>query len=415
MRTASRPELHFTARRGWINDPLGLTWHEGRYHLFFQYLPDQVVWGPACRWGHATSPDLLTWAEENPEALIPEPGEGCWSGNIVSTPSLPGRIFYTSVALKALSIGAIRVADAQNSRWQRWDKGPVVVTIPPSEPVVAFRDPFVFHDGTTWRMLVGAGRPDGTALALGYASEDLTSWVYTGVAASRPSNLDHPVWTGEVWECPQLLRVDGRWVLTFSAWTADQPHYQAYAIGDFQDGRFTAESWGRLSYGPSYYAGSVFHDQTGQPGIIYWLRSVLDPDGTWAGAHSIPHELSIIGADLIARPTSALRSRRRNPTTIDGTGQTQMSGPAYLNWRPDQRRPSTITFGRITASLQDGGLTVSCGAESWSCPSSDDAVEVIIDHGVIEFFPPSAVLAVPHDLAVGPLDVHGGHVEVYDL
>ena len=64
----TRPRLHFTARTGWINDPLGLSFHGGRYHLFFQYVPGQTQWGPEQCWGHATSDDLLHWIEQ-PVAL----------------------------------------------------------------------------------------------------------------------------------------------------------------------------------------------------------------------------------------------------------------------------------------------------------------------------------------------------------
>jgi sucrose-6-phosphate hydrolase SacC (GH32 family) len=60
-RPANRPALHLTTRSGWINDPRGLTYHGGRYHMFFQYVPAQVLWGPQCWWGHAVSEDLLSW------------------------------------------------------------------------------------------------------------------------------------------------------------------------------------------------------------------------------------------------------------------------------------------------------------------------------------------------------------------
>ena len=96
-RSPTRPVLHFTSRSGWINDPLGLTHDDGTYHLFFQHVPAGTVWDPGCAWGHATSTDLLHWAEQ-PVALSPGDGDqGCWSGS-VALPE-PGRpvVFYTSV------------------------------------------------------------------------------------------------------------------------------------------------------------------------------------------------------------------------------------------------------------------------------------------------------------------------------
>ena len=70
----ARPLLHFTTRAGWINDPLGLTFHDGRYHLFFQYVPGSTEWAADQRWGHATSDDLLHWTER-PVALAPGDGD----------------------------------------------------------------------------------------------------------------------------------------------------------------------------------------------------------------------------------------------------------------------------------------------------------------------------------------------------
>ena len=60
-----RPTLHFTARSGWINDPHGITYRDGRYHVFFQYVPDRTSWAPNCHWGHATGPDLLSLTEHS--------------------------------------------------------------------------------------------------------------------------------------------------------------------------------------------------------------------------------------------------------------------------------------------------------------------------------------------------------------
>src|SRR3954452_7662093 len=93
-----RPSLHFTARRGWINDPHGVTFRNGRYHLFYQSVPDATRWEPGISWGHATSADLLTW-EQHPPVLLPGDGDtGCWSGSVcVTPPETAAAMYYTSV------------------------------------------------------------------------------------------------------------------------------------------------------------------------------------------------------------------------------------------------------------------------------------------------------------------------------
>ena len=94
---AGRPSLHFTPTQGWINDPHGPTWHDGRYHLFFQHVPSAAEWSPAIHWGHAVSDDLVHWTER-PVALSPDDeDDGVWSGCLVEPDDGPARLFYTSV------------------------------------------------------------------------------------------------------------------------------------------------------------------------------------------------------------------------------------------------------------------------------------------------------------------------------
>ena len=290
---STRPALHFTAKTGWINDPLGLTYHEGRYHLFFQYVPGQTEWAPGCYWGHAVSADLLTWAEQEP---VLEPGDGdggCWSGSLVVDDEGEATIFYTSVQLDDLDVGRIRTARPDDQTWNTWRKGPFVEGVVPTSGSTIFRDPQVTRDGRGWRMLVGSGRGDGTATALAYTSADLITWSFDGEFASRPSSEQDQVWTGKAWECPQLVPLGDKHALLFSVWEPGVPHYEAYAIGILDNGEFLIESWGRLTYGDSYYAGATFTDAGGRPGVIYWLRGVDDAQGEWAGAHSVPHLLRL--------------------------------------------------------------------------------------------------------------------------
>ncbi len=104
--SSRRPSLHFTAQRGWINDPHGVTFRDGRYHLFHQAVPDAVEWNLAISWGHATSADLLTW-EHQPPVLVPGDGDdGCWSGSVcVAPPDAPAAMYYTSVERRIPTTG----------------------------------------------------------------------------------------------------------------------------------------------------------------------------------------------------------------------------------------------------------------------------------------------------------------------
>jgi beta-fructofuranosidase len=215
---ATRPRLHFTAANGWINDPLGLTWHDGAYHLFFRYRRSATQWGADCHWGHATSPDLFGW-NEGPIALRPGDGDdGCWSGSLVVPPGRDAVLFYTSVRLPDDHLGRVRVALPADPRWATWVKKDVVVPAPADADLIGFRDPFVFADADGWRMLVGAGRTDGHATAFAYRSTDLVTWVSTGALTSRSRAERDPVHTGGMWECVQLVELDERHLFVVSVW-----------------------------------------------------------------------------------------------------------------------------------------------------------------------------------------------------
>lgn len=355
-----RPEFHFTAATGWINDPHGITARNGEYHAFFQFVPERTTWAPNCHWGHAAGPDLLS-LRELPVAIAPGEGDdGIWTGSLVTDDDGRTRVFYTSTVQPDIGVGRIRVAEPEDDGWISWRKGPVVAEAPRALDVVAFRDPFVIKEGDAWRMFVGAGTPDGTAHALTYTSSDLESWTYEGVALERSTVEREPVWMGALWECPQIFAVDGRWVMVSSVWEDDVLHYAGYAVGEYADGRFRAEHWGRLTYGPSYYAPSFFRDASGRPCLTFWMRGIADVDEGWASAHSVPHTLRLVGDVLVAEPhpdldqylTASDTSRsvpglaadvRWSPATEDALVIT--SGPARLAVRLDRRRARLVVEG----------------------------------------------------------------------
>ncbi|MDO8143791.1 glycoside hydrolase family 32 protein [Isoptericola sp. 178] len=419
----TRPLLHFTPRTGWINDPLGLTFHDDRYHLFFQHVPDRTTWSPAQHWGHATSADGLRW-EELDVVLSPGDGEdGVWSGTVVPTTD-GATLLYTAVDVPDVQVGRVRSARPTDDTWTAWTKGPVVATVPDEVEVIAYRDPYVFHDGDHWRMLMGVGFTDGTAAALVHTSDDLESWVYDGVLAARHGDETDPEWTGTVWECPQLFPVGDRWVLVVSVWEPEVPHHVAYAIGDYADGRFHAESWHRLSYGPAYYAASAFVDADGGRGLIHWLRGIDDPHDRWASAHSLPHRLSLAAGRLVAAPPPAVDALRAETVEADGTANlavaplptlcdvewTAVAGSTLRLTAPDGSEGATLTASPTT-------LEVRTADGEWSVPLVDPGVRVVLDGPVLEVFTTAGVLAAhtPWHRDGSALEVRGATARVHRL
>jgi len=304
----SRPGFHVTAPTGWINDPLGVSWHEGadggRYELFVQYNPDAPEWVPACRWGQLTSPDLVRW-EWVGTALSPGPEEaGCWSGAVVAGEDGVPVILYTSVQAERLDLGSIGLATGDPA-WRIWTTdpgGPVLAGPPPEFGMTHFRDPFVWRHGDSWRMAVGGGLPDGRAAVVQYSSSDLRSWSFDGVIAERSGVETEPIWTGSVWECVQLFPLDSAWVLLFSVWHANEGHRVACAVGDYDGRRFTARAWQRFTATDAVYATTTFTDAAGRPCAISWVREPVEAGPEWAGLLSLPVVLSLDGDRVTVAP-----------------------------------------------------------------------------------------------------------------
>jgi beta-fructofuranosidase len=291
-----RPRVHFTADAGWINDPYGVAWIDGEYHLYYQAIPGRVTWAPNCHWGHARSRDLVHW-EEQALALTPQGFEvGCWSGSVVDEAE-PPVIFYTRVSGGDWEIGQVAMAtlDRAEGGW-RTSAGDVVIAVPPPElGLRCFRDPNVFRSEQGWRMLMAAAFPDGVAAVLQYSSSDLRHWVYDGVLCSRRRDPSDEVYTGSLWECPHLFRLDEDWVLLVSIWDEMDLLYVAAALGSYDGTRFHPRSWQRLTHGCSAYAMTTFVDREGRRCVLSWLREEPrnNPALTQrAGAHSLVSTLS---------------------------------------------------------------------------------------------------------------------------
>ena len=193
---ANRPQFHFTSRRGWLNDPNGLVWQAGVYHLFYQHNPFGWSWGNM-HWGHAESTDLVHW-QERPTALYPRQfGDWCFSGSAVVDAHNTGGFQTGSqppivVAFTSTGRGeCIAFSNDRGKTWQEYEGNPVVKH--------AGRDPkLVWHEPSRrWIMAVydEAGGRQGIAF---HTSPDLKQWTFG-------SKIDG------FFECPDLFELAGRW------------------------------------------------------------------------------------------------------------------------------------------------------------------------------------------------------------
>ncbi|NHN76382.1 glycoside hydrolase family 32 protein [Azotobacter chroococcum] len=253
-----RPQFHFSPAENWMNDPNGLVYHDGEYHLFYQYNPFGDTWGHMS-WGHAVSPDLMHW--EHLPVAIPEQGdEMVFSGSVVvdkhntsgfgSRRNPPMVAIYTS-ARPGSQAQSLAYSTDRGRTWTRYAGNPVL-DIGSAE----FRDPKVFWyaPGRKWVMAVVAALEHKVKL---YSSPDLKNW--THMSDFGPANA-----TGGAWECPDLfpLPVDGdsgriKWVLLVSLnpGSIAGGSGMQYFVGDFD--------------GTTFRADNVLGDYTPPPGELY--------------------------------------------------------------------------------------------------------------------------------------------------
>lgn len=309
-KTRFRPRYHFTPEAHWINDPNGLVFHEGLYHLFFQYHPASSEWGPM-HWGHATSTDLLNW-QEHGVALAPDELGMIFSGSaVLDVNNTSGLAPQGQAPLVAIFTHHHRPSEMQGlphqhqslafsldagKTWQKYAGNPVL----PSPGKKDFRDPKVFWHADTarWVMCVACGDHIGF-----FSSQDLKSWVWLSDFGQNAGAH------GGVWECPDLLCLshNGRehWVLLVSINPGGPQGGSAtqYFVGEFDGTSFTSihadTRW--LDWGADNYAGVTWSNTPGRCLFIAWMSNWKYahqiPTNTWRGAMTLPRELCLQEVD----------------------------------------------------------------------------------------------------------------------
>ncbi|ANJ26119.1 glycoside hydrolase family 32 protein [Agromyces aureus] len=307
-----RPRFHFTPQRNWMNDPNGLVYDRGLWHLYFQFNPEGADWGNMS-WGHATSTDLRHWTEHE-VALRYRDGEQIFSGSVVAVPvgfaagcASAGdetllTAFYTSAYDDGHQAQSRATSHDGGYTWEPDAENPVL-----DRGTSAFRDPkvirFTDDDGTTRYVMLTVEADDRQVLF--YSSHDLRSWEHVSTFGPLGD-------TGVVWECPDLvpLAVDGdpddiRWVLLLSTNpVGDDANPDGSSmhsvIGSFDGVRFTADAaeLTRLDHGRDFYAGVTFDSAPGGEAVMLgwmsnWRYAGAFPSSPWRGAMSLPRRMSL--------------------------------------------------------------------------------------------------------------------------
>ncbi len=280
----NRPQLHFTPRRGWHNDPNGLVFFEGEYHLFYQHNPYEREW-ENMHWGHAVSRDLIHW-EELPEALYPDHLGTMFSGSAVidydntagyNKGNTPAMIAFFTAASPEKQVQGMAYSIDKGRTWTKYDKNPIIDSKAKWNSQDT-RDPKVFWYNPSKHWVMVLNERDGHSI---YVSKNLKDW-------SFESHI-----TG-FWECPELfeLPVDGNknntmWVMYGASGT--------YMLGNFDGKKFTPVTGKHYVGNGAIYAAQTFTnipDSDGRRIQIGWDR-IDNPGMPFKSQMGLPTELTL--------------------------------------------------------------------------------------------------------------------------
>jgi len=324
------PWLHYVPARGWMNDPNGLIHWQGRHHIFYQYNPDGTAFTNQ-HWGHASSPDLLTWTEHE-VALFPGPPQtapydatACFSGCAIEQ---DGRvsILYTGVHGDAQLPCLAHAADGALSAFVKDQANPVVAA-PPDSEITDFRDHSVWRESGRWRQLVAGARGEHGGSVFALSSPDLRAWTYDGVFVDR-ARAKVP---GAVWECPDYFSMDATGALLISVIhdEGDEGPEVWWLTGTASGAEFEVRETGVADVGDRFYAPQSYWASDGRRIQFGWIRTHQDPaalDSPALGAMTLPRELSVRNGRLHCEPAAELTQLRMAATSVPPCDPAEFAG-----------------------------------------------------------------------------------------
>ncbi|MFU1793587.1 glycoside hydrolase family 32 protein [Paenibacillus azoreducens] len=312
-----RPAYHVSPPVNWMNDPNGLIYYQGEYHLFYQYNPFSEQWGHI-HWAHCTSKDLIHW-EQLPIALAPSEDydkDGCFSGSAVEHEGrlyvfYTGNVFTTPAGLPDDLLQQQCLAVSENGvDFHKYGRNPVIAA-PPAHvgQTNHFRDPKVWSHGGKWYMVLGA-RNHHLGKVLLYQSDNLLEWGFKSVITESDGKA------GYMYECPDLFSLDGKdFLLLCPEGMEGEGQIAGYYSGvlDYSTGAYEHGDFYKLDDGFDFYAPQTMLDADGRRLMFGWMPMDGKSLGkTWAGCMTIPRELVHEGnGRLRIRPLQELKQLRK--------------------------------------------------------------------------------------------------------
>lgn len=347
IKKEERPAFHLSARTGWMNDPNGFSYYDGKYHMFYQYYPYESKWGPM-HWGHAVSEDLLHW-EYLPAALAPDEDydrDGCFSGSAITLPDGRHLLMYTGVKKEHqandvyydVQTQCLAVGDGVD--YEKFEMNPVLDAddLPEGCSRFDFRDPKMWQkeDGT-YCCVVGNRPADGSGQILLFHSEDGFKWSFQKVLVSNNDRF------GKMWECPDFFELDGKWILLTSPQDMLPAGFEYHngngtlcLFGEFDEKTetFIEKKNQAIDYGIDFYAPQTVLAPDGRRIMIGWMQNwdacnLRSHEEPWFGQMSLPRELFVKNGRLYQMPVKELEKMRRNKVVhqnVSFSGEISLEG-----------------------------------------------------------------------------------------
>ena len=372
-----RPSFHLSPPVGLLNDPNGFIFHEGRYHLFYQWNPFECGHGPKL-WGHVSSENLCDW-EHHPVALFPSEDyetHGCYSGSAIAQDGVI-QLFYT---------GNVKFADGGRTAWQcRADVSGDTVT--KQGPVLGLPEGYTGHvrDPKVWKhsdghlyMVLAAQDKDEQGKVLLYRSENSKAWNLLGeMAGSRLNGLND---FGYMWECPDLFRLEDKDILLVCpqglAPEGDK-YNNLFQCGYFQgqlnyeSAEYTYGDFHELDAGFDFYAPQTTEDDRGRRLMFGWLGLPDENESThpsiehnWLHCMSLPRELTLKNGQVYQRPVDELAQLRDEQLLNGGMKNTIFVPEAFELKMASAVKPFHLSL-RNTAVLSWDGKKLILERKNW--------------------------------------------------
>lgn len=293
-----QPAFHITGETGWINDPNGLIYFNGKYHVFYQYHPYDTQWGPM-HWGHVVSEDLTDW-QYLPIALTPGDEfdkNGCFSGSAIEYDKKLWLLYTGFVENQGgESIRQIQCL-ASSEDGVTFQKHGVIIgenDLPSEYAPCDFRDPKVWRFNNSFWCAVAARKKDGKGRILLFKSNDLFKWQFVSDLFGKDS-------AGKMIECPDYNQELG-YMLSCEQYQPSENgvhlnvNSTRWHVGkiDYESGKFNESARGIVDYGFDFYAPQTF---AGAPVMIGWLnmweRNMPSAKYGFAGMLTVPRKVSV--------------------------------------------------------------------------------------------------------------------------